>query len=767
MPERVYKRLDNAEPPAKKVKIHQHDGTGSSRPKGVNEEQSATQLDTIQPTKQYQKSSRSSDKLRAEADRLRPGRHRLPIWKHRESLLELLRQRNILIVVGETGSGKSTQVPQFLLNESWCKEQSASVNGQAVKIGGRVVVTQPRRVAAINLAKRVAKEFGTPLGKASPASKVGYSVRFDNCVSPSTLIKYVTEGMLLQEMIGDPWLRQYSTIVIDEVHERGVNVDLLLGFMKRMIINDFDGRGGVPLKIVVMSATAEVDMLQDFFRMDKTTGAPGADNEAGSVVSLCSIEGRQFPVQTIYTPKPVNDVLEGCLKTVLDINKKEPLPGDILVFLYGQEAIEAVENMVNDEAIHLDRSVPKLLVLPLFAALPQDAQQRVFQPTPPGTRKVILSTNIAETSVTVAGVRFVVDSGKFKMKQFRMSVGLESLLVKPISKSSAIQRKGRAGRETAGKCWRLYTEKDYHKLLPENTPPEILRCDLAHAILNMKARGVNDVMNFPFLDRPHREAFEEAFVQLMFVGALTKTGEMTAVGHRIAKLPLSVPLARVLVSAIEDESDVLPEVVDIVSGLSEGNIFLNLTTEENREEAEEARRSLYRREGDHLTILKTVQAYSAENTDRKAWSHKHFVNHRKMRAVMVSWVGQCFQNTVLTNLQDIRKQLRSQIANLSQYTFTDEIQSLSSDRAAAILKCFLKGFGRSVAKLCTDGSYKTLEQDQTVAIHPSSVLRGRKVVAIMYTEYVFTTNSYARGVSVVQNDWVGEVLQDWLKRSTE
>lgn len=651
MPEKVYTRfIDELEgPPNKRIKkkhsSEDHEPSDGELKPMRHHTDSVAQSSTdgnIPRTKQG-KSLVLSDKshrnggFKVEAERLLHERRKLPIWKHQDSLKVAIENHNVVIVVGETGSGKSTQVPQFLLSEPWSKEQKVIIDGHSVKIGGRVVITQPRRVAAINLARRVAKEMGTPLGNASPMSKVGYSVRFDNCTSPSTTIKYVTEGTLLQQMLADPWLRQNSAILIDEVHERGINVDLLLGFMKRMVQSGFQGRGGIPLKIIIMSATAEVEVLQNFFSEVSPIALNGSDTVASNIkVGLCSIEGRQFPVQTLYSPEPINDILEACLKTIVDVNKKEPLPGDILVFLYGQEAIESVEKMVNDEARNLDRGVPKLLALPLFAALPQDIQQRVFQRAPPGTRKIILSTNIAETSVTVSGVRFVIDCGKFKMKQFRTSLGLDSLLVKPISKSSAIQRQGRAGREAPGKCWRLYTEKAYHEILPEATPPEILRCDLAHAILNMKARGVDDVMEFPFLDKPRREAFEEALLQLLFVGALNQEGQISTIGQRIAKLPLSIPLGRVLIAAIDNEEDILSEIVDIVSCLSVENIFLNLITEEAREKAEEARRSLYRREGDHLTLLKTIQGYAAEKADRKTWSQKHFVNHRAMRAVMVS-----------------------------------------------------------------------------------------------------------------------------------
>lgn len=458
-------------------------------------------------------------------------------------------------------------------------------------------------------------------------------------------------------------------------------------------------------------------------------------------VATCYIEGRQHPVTIKYTSEPVQDIVEAALRTIFQIHYKEPMPGDVLVFLTGQETIESLESLVKEYALSMGPDVPKLLVLPLFAALPQAAQQRVFQPAPPKTRKIILSTNIAETSVTVSGVRFVIDCGKAKIKQFRTRIGLDSLLVKPISKSAAIQRKGRAGREVSGQCYRLYTEQDYHTLQQSNTP-EILRCDLSHAILTMKARGVDDILDFPFLDRPPREGLEKALLQLFQLGALTESGAINEIGLQMARLPLSVTLGRALIAAAE-QFDCVAEIIDIISCLSVENVFLNLTSEEKKEEAEVARRELYRREGDHLTLLTTVQAYASENSDRKAWAERHFVSHRAMQAVM-----------------DVRKQLRAQCqrSKTLDQTQNQGLSTITPELAVSILKCFLKGFATNTARLFPDGSYKTMIGNQIVAIHPSSGLFGKKVEAIMYNEFVFTNRSYARGVSAVQMDWIVEAL---------
>ncbi|KAI0175566.1 P-loop containing nucleoside triphosphate hydrolase protein [Hypoxylon sp. FL1284] len=666
-------------------------------------------------------------------------RKALPIWAHQDEIRTSLRGDNdVLLMVGETGSGKSTQTPQFLCDEPWCRKTKVKILSDTVNVGGMIAITQPRRVAATTLATRVSREMGTPLGT-SRNGHVGYSVRFEHNIPKGTKVKFLTEGMLLQELLRDPHLRQYSAVIVDEIHERSVDVDLIAGFLKQILLSDKAGRGGVPLKVVIMSATADVEKIQDFLSPESSTSA----------VQLLKIKGRQYPVEIKHTSKPVPDLQETLLKRIFDIHTHEPLPGDILAFLTGQEEIEAAQRLIEEHSATLASDVPKLLVCPLYGQLSIQAQQDAFQPAKKGfTRKVVLATNIAETSVTVPGVRYVIDCGKAKIKQFRPQLGMETLLAKAISKSSAIQRTGRAGREGPGKCYRLYTSDTYDSLADTDLP-EILRNDILGAILTMKARGVDDVLAFPLMDPPDPDSVEKALLHLHLLGALTDDGQVTDTGRKLALFPVSAPYGRALLAASEPRHDCLLDVIDIVSCVAAGeNVFPQPQSEEAREAAEEHRGELYRREGDVLTYLTAMQRYAAEHADRGAWCRRRAVSARTMRQAL-----------------NIRRQLRG--ICLRQRLLADPpppdpqpFVPAEPERAERILKCFLRGFPTRCALLAPDASYVTVQGKHVVAVHPSSVLRGtRKPEAILFLEHVFTQRSYVKKVSAVQVDWVVEALE--------
>ncbi|OAX85457.1 pre-mRNA-splicing factor ATP-dependent RNA helicase PRP43 [Emergomyces africanus] len=397
-------------------------------------------------------------------------RRDLPVHSQRDEFLRLYQKSQILVFVGETGSGKTTQIPQFVLFDDLPHKR-----------GKLVACTQPRRVAAMSVAERVAAEMDVKLGE-----EVGYSIRFEDMTSQKTILKYMTDGMLLREAMHDHDLKRYSTIILDEAHERTMATDVLMGLLKEVVQRRPD------LKLIIMSATLDAQKFQRYF-----CDAP-----------LLAVPGRTHPVEIFYTPEPEQDYVEAAIRTVLQIHANEP-EGDILLFLTGEEEIEDSVRKISLEVDEMIREADAgpMRVYPLYGSLPPAQQQRIFDPAPPPRkeggrpgRKCIVSTNIAETSLTIDGIVYVVDPGFSKQKVYNPRIRVESLLVSPISKASAQQRAGRAGRTRPGKCFRLYTESAFKKELIEQTYPEILRSNLSSTVLDLKKLGIEDLVHFDLMD---------------------------------------------------------------------------------------------------------------------------------------------------------------------------------------------------------------------------------------------------------------------------
>ncbi|CAD1472068.1 unnamed protein product [Heterotrigona itama] len=404
--------------------------------------------------------------------------------QQQRKLLEEIRRNSTLIIIGETGSGKTTQIPQLLL--------SSGIAGTSGCIG----ITQPRRVAAVSVARRVALEQGVETGKL-----VGYCVRFEDVTSSQTRIKYLTDGMMVREAMTDEILSDYSVVILDEAHERSVQTDVLLGVARRAQ-NLRKLKNLPPLKLLVMSATMDVDKFSKYFQ------APAL-----------YLEGRQHPVKIYHAVKSQEDYAFSALVTAFQIHRDSPANEDILVFLTGQEEIEAAVLSARQVAKQLDgQGYPPLKVFPLYSALPTHQQLEAFKPSAPGMRKLILSTNVAETSVTIGGIRHVIDTGVVKARTHQPTTGLDVLRVEKVSKAQAWQRTGRAGRETAGKCYRTYTNEEFERM-KEMPVPEIQRCSLAGVALQLLAIGV-DITTFDFMDKPPKEAVDVAVNCLEKLGAV-------------------------------------------------------------------------------------------------------------------------------------------------------------------------------------------------------------------------------------------------------
>ena len=708
-------------------------------------------------------------KLKERARVLAAERRRLPVFEAREALLERMAAHDVVVVVGETGSGKTTQIPQFLVEAGRASSQH----------GARVAVTQPRRVAAMAVAQRVAEEMGCVVG-----TGVGYSVRFDEQAGPETAIKYMTDGMLLREAMLDALLTEYGTVILDEAHERTLHTDILFGLVKRALARR-NKEGSDPagrLKVVVMSATLDSRRFVDYF-------GPGTD--------VAWVQGRQFPVDVMFTAEPEEDYVDAALITTLQIHVDEPLgSGDVLVFLTGQEEIEALERLLHEKAQCLPPQAGRLMVCPIYAALPAEQQMRVFERTPPGCRKVVLATNIAETSITISGVRFVVDTGVVKARTYNARIGIEQLAVQRISKAQGRQRAGRAGREQAGKCFRLYPERVWASLA-DTTVPEIRRCNLASVVLQLKALGINNVARFDYMDAPPREALCRALETLFTLGALDRDGNITQpLGTRMAQLPIDPPYAKVLLTA--DTLHCTSEVLTIVAMLSAESVFVNLTgaaglggagdddggdgtTKGSNSSsgdrantklamAIEARNKFSSPDGDHMTMLAVFNEYSGlrrrgkvgtvdgeapHETKRKGeeqhesvyvthqdpmkrlWCQDHAVNYRAMMRV-----------------ENVRVQLEQYLTRMGL-----TITRCAKSDADNIRKCFVAGFFMNVATLRADRTYRTMVSNRLVSIHPSSVLFCVKPQppCLLYNELVQTTRTYIRDVLVIDHAWLLEL----------
>ncbi|XP_011002735.1 PREDICTED: probable pre-mRNA-splicing factor ATP-dependent RNA helicase [Populus euphratica] len=631
-------------------------------------------------------------------------RKNLPVWHQKEDFLQVLKKNQVIILVGETGSGKTTQIPQFVL-------EAVDLESPDKRRKMMIACTQPRRVAAMSVSRRVAEEMDVTIGE-----EVGYSIRFEDCSSARTVLKYLTDGMLLREAMTDPLLERYKVIILDEAHERTLSTDVLFGLLKEVLKNRPD------LKLVVMSATLEAEKFQGYF------------GEA----PLMKVPGRLHPVEIFYTQEPERDYLEAAIRTVVQIHLCEP-HGDILVFLTGEEEIEDACRKITKEIGNLGDQVGPVKIVPLYSTLPPAMQQKIFEPAPPplqeggpSGRKIVVSTNIAETSLTIDGIVYVIDPGFSKQKVYNPRVRVESLLVSPISKASAHQRSGRAGRTQPGKCFRLYTEKSFNQDLQPQTFPEILRSNLANTVLTLKKLGIDDLVHFDFMDPPAPETLMRALEVLNYLGALDDEGNMTKLGEIMSEFPLDPQLSKMLV--VSPEFNCSNEILSISAMLSVPNCFVR--PREAQKAADEAKARFGHIDGDHLTLLNVYHAYKQNNED-PSWCYENFVNHRALKAA-----------------DNVRQQLVRIMARFNLKLCSTDFNS--RDYYINIRKAILAGYFMQVAHLERSGHYLTVKDNQVVHLHPSNCL-DHKPEWVIYNEYVLTSRNYIRTVLDIRGEWLVDI----------
>ena len=625
-------------------------------------------------------------------------RKELPVYGFLDRLLAAVKGHQTVVVEGETGSGKTTQIPQFLVADY-------------ARQGKCVACTQPRRVAAMSIAQRVADEMDVKLG-----DQVGYSIRFEDNTGPQTLLKFMTDGMLLREAMTDPFLERMSVVVLDEAHERTLSTDVLMGLLKELLQQRKD------LRCVVMSATLDAEKFQQYF-----DGAP-----------LLRVPGRTHPVEVFYTPEPERDYVEAAVRTAAQIHACEAA-GDVLVFLTGEAEIEDVCARLRAEALKAGPERGDLVVYPLYSSLPPKAQRRIFEDAPgprfagamPG-RKVVVSTNIAETSLTIDGIVYVVDPGFSKQKVYNPRIRVESLLVSPISKASAKQRAGRAGRTRPGKCFRLYTEASFKTELQEQTYPEILRSKMSNVVLTLKKLGIDDLVHFDFMDPPAPETLMRALELLNYLGALDDEGALTDLGRHMSELPLDPQLAKLLLASPQYQCG--NEALSVVASMSVPNIFQR--PKHKQREADDCKAQFAHVDGDHCTLLNAYHAYKHHGSD-PAWATENFLSHRSLASA----------DSVRSQLQRILERLGVPLAS-SDFSSPDYYRNLR--------KCIVAGNFLQVAHLERGGNYLTIKDNQVVAIHPSSVL-DTKPPWVCFEEFVLTSRNYIRTCTAVDVRWLCEI----------
>ena len=665
------------------------DGNDQANPDSVNYKKDSAFSEHMKKVKSVPQSQFAKTKT------IKEQRQYLPVYSVRKQLLEVIRDNQIIVIVGETGSGKTTQLTQYLHEERYSDY-------------GVIGCTQPRRVAAMSVAKRVAEEMDVELGE-----EVGYAIRFEDLTSKKTVIKYMTDGVLLRESLRESDLDSYSAIIMDEAHERSLHTDVLFGILKQIVKRRRD------LKLIITSATLNAEKFSGFF----------------GKIPIFRIPGKTFHVEKYYIKSACEDYIEAAVKQVLTIHLSYP-SGDILVFMTGQEDIEATCQVIAERISSLSETnggnVPPLLLLPMYSQLPSDLQAKIFESNENGIRKCIVSTNIAETSLTVDGIKYVIDSGYCKLKVYNPKIGMDTLQVCPESQANANQRAGRAGRTGPGYCYRLFTERQFITEFLENQIPEIQRTNLSNVVLLLKSLGITNLLHFDFMDPPPQENIMNSMYQLWVLGALDNKGELTELGFKMVEFPLDPPLAKMLIYSQELSCN--HEILIIVSMLSVPGIFYR--PKDREEESDAVREKFFIPESDHLTYLNVYQQWKVNNYSNN-WCNNHFIHPKSMKKA----------REILSQLLEIMEKQKIPILSC-QETSWDSIR-----------KAICASYFYNSARVKGIGEYVNMLSALPSSLHPSSALFGLGYTPdyVVYHELIMTTKEYMSCVTAVEGEWLAEL----------
>jgi len=615
---------------------------------------------------------------------------KLPVYKERVKILRALEENQVIIVESPTGSGKTTQIP-LILHEAGYTDR------------GVIGITQPRRIATLSVSDYMSVQLGVPI-----PGFVGYKMRFEDQTVPETRLKIMTDGTLLQEMKTDPWLSKYSVLMVDEAHERSLNIDFILGLLKNIL------KERKEFKVIISSATLNTEAFSRYYEN----------------ACIVSIDTPVYPVQVYYDPPYKENDEEALVEKILALVERivgERRKGDILIFLSGEKVIKDTCAALANSSVKR-----KLHIVPLYGRLGKEEQEKVFDKTPFGKTKVVISTNIAETSVTIDGITTVIDSGLSKMNFYNPRTFTSSLVESPVSQASCNQRKGRAGRTQAGDCYRLYSPGDFD-LRPLFTLEEIYRTDLAEVVLRMAELGIEDFYAFDFISPPGKKGIQGAIETLQLLNALDQDMKVTSVGSQMLYFPLMPRHARMIIEAILRYPDVIREVLIATSFLSTNSPFLLPQGEEM--EARRAHHSFADENGDFVSYLRMFQAFESSQNKTK-FCEKYYLDEKAMREIA-----------------NIEEQLESIVGD------TIGVPVSSGGPVEDFLCACARGLIQFICIRSGSRDYRSLTTDKII-IHPGSVMFKEQMPFLMAGEIVRTSRMYARSVSPLKKEWLRRIDPD-------